>query len=192
MEEKVNAGEVDSRKRIREDPVSDEDHDFKCPRLEMDVSKSRQSTLINENILDILDDIDVEDNVDEADTAVQGLDSVIKSFEEEIVSVPKPDLWYLLEASDDELGLPPSFASSGDEQSAGAGESTTGEGGYAALGNLGLDVDMNGYGGFEFGVGGDLASEVNSSDGDCLLFDGLFNNGHVEPIEESVEISDPL
>ncbi|MCI84058.1 hypothetical protein A2U01_0105334, partial [Trifolium medium] len=54
-------------------------------------------------------------------TTVQGLESVMKSFEDEIFAlgqgsdpnhVPEsnefnPNLGYLLEASDDELGLPP-------------------------------------------------------------------------------------
>lgn len=78
---------------------------------------------IQDELLDIFDD-------SEPDPAIQGLDSVIRSFEEEIL-VPdpapppvmtsvsgesRPELGYLLEASDDELGLPPSFSSGGEEQ----------------------------------------------------------------------------
>lgn len=80
---------------------------------------------IPNHLLDILDDTD---NVADRETAMQGLDSVIKSFEEEILAsgsdpgmvYPDPipdsgelqlDLGYLLEASDDELGLPPSVVS---------------------------------------------------------------------------------
>ncbi|KAF7135844.1 hypothetical protein RHSIM_Rhsim08G0135300 [Rhododendron simsii] len=79
---------------------------------------SLESNQMPNDILDILDEPDLV-----ADSAMQDLDSVIKSFEEEILphspsSVDFPvtmpeyvesqvDLGYLLEASDDELGLPP-------------------------------------------------------------------------------------
>ncbi|KAJ6768670.1 T6J4.11 PROTEIN [Salix koriyanagi] len=72
---------------------------------------------IRDDLLALLDDSD-------PDSLCQGLDSVMKSFEQEISAsssspVPVvdltsesgeslPDLGYLLEASDDELGLPPS------------------------------------------------------------------------------------
>uniref|UniRef100_J3KW38 Uncharacterized protein n=1 Tax=Oryza brachyantha TaxID=4533 RepID=J3KW38_ORYBR len=76
-----------------------------------------------EDLLDMLDD----------DTDAQGaagdLASVMRSFEEEIaagdvsdaVAPTQPELGFLLEASDDELGLPPATASSSEEE-AGAGE----------------------------------------------------------------------
>jgi hypothetical protein len=73
---------------------------------------------LREDLLGFLDDT-------EADLKFQDLDSVMKSFDEEIslactyssVSVvdltsdsgeSQPELGYLLEASDDKLGLPPS------------------------------------------------------------------------------------
>lgn len=63
-------------------------------------------------ILEILDD-DVAGGVDIA--VDQGLDDVIKSLEEEMAVAAGPpqaqgELGYLLEASDDELGLPPAAA----------------------------------------------------------------------------------
>ncbi|CAM8879686.1 unnamed protein product [Rhodiola kirilowii] len=71
---------------------------------------------------DLFDDI-----LDESDPdpAINDLDSVIKSLEEELGSDPdpevqdsgvvsQPELGYLLEASDDELGLPPSTTADGD------------------------------------------------------------------------------
>ncbi|TXG74517.1 hypothetical protein ES288_1Z037800v1 [Gossypium darwinii] len=75
---------------------------------------------IPEELLNILDD---SDPVSGPDPAIQGLDSVIRSFEEEIlipeqVALPetvldsgesRPELGFLFEASDDELGLPPSL-----------------------------------------------------------------------------------
>lgn len=82
---------------------------------------------IRENILDILDE--PETVTDGTVPENQDLDSVIKSFEEEILpssTVPsrqtfidltlsdssefQSDLGYLLEASDDQLGLPPTFS----------------------------------------------------------------------------------
>ncbi|CAL0322219.1 unnamed protein product [Lupinus luteus] len=79
-------------------------------------------TEIKGDLFDLLDS----ENVVERDSAIQGLDSFIKSFEEEIFppgsgfdlvdsnSVPdcselqtNLNLGYLFEASDDELGLPP-------------------------------------------------------------------------------------
>ncbi|XP_008797790.1 uncharacterized protein LOC103712879 [Phoenix dactylifera] len=85
---------------------------------------------------DILDD---DSDADERDPATQDLASVMKIFEEEIAHPPpprppvapdaadpslpaadfenprQPELGYLLEASDDELGLPPTVPSSSDE-----------------------------------------------------------------------------
>ncbi|KAL6626674.1 hypothetical protein ACP70R_030400 [Stipagrostis hirtigluma subsp. patula] len=79
-----------------------------------------------EDLLDLLDD--------DTDAAAAGdLASVMRSLEEEIGSFddeaaaadlmapPQPELGFLLEASDDELGLPPPGASSSSEE-AGAGE----------------------------------------------------------------------
>uniref|UniRef100_A0ACD5VEA5 Uncharacterized protein n=1 Tax=Avena sativa TaxID=4498 RepID=A0ACD5VEA5_AVESA len=79
-----------------------------------------------EDLLDMLDDV-----VDTDAAAAGDLASVMRSLEEEIsageleldVGPPQPELGFLLEASDDELGLPPaggSYTSSDDY--AGAGE----------------------------------------------------------------------
>nr|CAB3476426.1 unnamed protein product [Digitaria exilis] len=82
-----------------------------------------------EDLLDLLDD--------DADAAAAGdLASVMRSLEEEISSfdeaeaaaaVPtatqhQPELGFLLEASDDELGLPPAGASSSSDEAGAAGE----------------------------------------------------------------------
>lgn len=93
-------------KRVRDDthpnsPVS------KMARVDSDDSSVQ--THIQNDLFNILDDTE---NVPDR---MHGLDSVIKSFEQEILS-PTPhepgdfhvDLGFLLEASDDELGLPPS------------------------------------------------------------------------------------
>lgn len=103
--------ELSNKKRVRDD--SDE--------LGLDLPEVKK---IREDLLGILDDSD-------PDPAIHDLDSVMKSFEKEISAsssspVPvvdltsesgesKPDLGYLLEASDDDLGLPPSINSLRDE-----------------------------------------------------------------------------
>ncbi|KAK4280815.1 hypothetical protein QN277_012387 [Acacia crassicarpa] len=85
-------------------------------------------THFQDDLFNILDDTD---NLPERNTTMQGLDSVIKSFEEEILASgsdsvvydPTPEsgefhveLGYLLEASDDELGLPPSASATATEE----------------------------------------------------------------------------
>ncbi|KAJ8752735.1 hypothetical protein K2173_007045 [Erythroxylum novogranatense] len=145
------SGHLDNKKRARDDSCSDS-LESKIPRVcsqdslvnspepvEIPVH-SDGSVLIsvdssdNKRIQnDLLSLVDISD-----DFAIQGLESVIKSFEDEII-FPNPlpeiappsaevsslsdesqtDIIFLFEASDDELGLPPSF-SSGDEGKIGA------------------------------------------------------------------------
>ncbi|XP_058227146.1 uncharacterized protein LOC131335690 [Rhododendron vialii] len=106
-----------SPKRARKDSYLNSSEFVRVEWDEFGVN-SPESNRIPDDILDILDDPDPV-----ADSAIQDLDSVIKSFEEEILPhLPSPvdfpitvpeyvesqgDLGYLLEASDDELGLPP-------------------------------------------------------------------------------------
>lgn len=75
------------------------------------MTDSPEVNRIRDDLLDILDDTD-------ANPSIQELDSFIKSFEEEILHPPtaesQPDLGFLLGASDDELGLPPTFSTSGE------------------------------------------------------------------------------
>ncbi|KAI4365832.1 hypothetical protein MLD38_021783 [Melastoma candidum] len=97
--------------------------------------KRRRVVDDDEAAIEFLEDdfLGILDDPEDGNPPIQGLDSVIRSFEEEIV-VPAWDtsspvvldqatgdaldaLGYLLEASDDELGLPPSFANSADESS---------------------------------------------------------------------------
>ncbi|OAY31305.1 uncharacterized protein LOC110630784 [Manihot esculenta] len=100
--------ELSNKKRAREEEA------------ELDFPEVKK---IRDDLLGILDESD-------PDPTIQDLDSVMKSFQEEISasSSPvvvdltsdsgdsQPDLGYLLGASDDELGLPPSStASSGEE-----------------------------------------------------------------------------
>ncbi|CAL9214830.1 unnamed protein product [Arabidopsis halleri] len=88
------------KKRVR-DELSDEA-----------VLDSPEVKRLRDDLFDVLDDSDPE-------PVSQDLDSVMKSFEDELSTVTtttgqgssaaetQPDLGYLLEASDDELGLPP-------------------------------------------------------------------------------------
>lgn len=135
---------------------------FEFARVEWDDSliTPPESNRIPDDILDILDEPDPV-----ADSAIQDLDSVIKSFEEEILHPsPSPadipatvpeygesqvDLGYLLEASDDELGLPPTA-----EQHV----TNTESGDLTHLAPESLDVfgfegNLSGYEPFGFGAG---------------------------------------
>ncbi|KAF9593171.1 hypothetical protein IFM89_020467 [Coptis chinensis] len=97
---------VNEKKRVRDDSSESDSDSVVAKRF-------------RDDLLEILDDSEV-------NTATQDLASVMKSFEEEI-SIPnpsnntdltsesgesQPELGYLFEASDDELGLPPAFSGS--------------------------------------------------------------------------------
>ena len=118
------------------------------------------------------------ENVTERDPTMQGLDSVIKSFEEEILSplpnpnlaseaeVFNPNLGYLLEASDDELGLPPTVAPSEDVLKPETVDSDrVGPEGMDLTGFLGFEDDIRSYEGFGF-VGYDVCLQCP-----VLIFD---------------------
>lgn len=107
--------------------------DNKRPRVDSDESspESLEAKRLRETfLLDILGDEDGSDR----DPTTQDLAFFMKSFEEEIglssspdslappsqtpapeLGESQPDLGFLLEASDDELGLPPTTSSSGEE-----------------------------------------------------------------------------
>ncbi|KAL0694378.1 hypothetical protein Bca4012_061558 [Brassica carinata] len=93
---RTDSAESTERKRVRDD--SDDA-----------VIESPEVKRLRDDLFDVLDDSDPE-------PVSQDLDSVMKSFEDELSSTvttaqgsgeTQPDLGYLLEASDDELGLPP-------------------------------------------------------------------------------------
>lgn len=118
---------VDTRKRPREDSdvslfnfigsnskflrlENSTDLNFDAPvskAIDSSGLDSFQAHEIQEDLLNILDDTDA--SIDR-ESAIQDLDSVIRSFEKEIevpVPVVQSELGFLLEASDDEIGLPP-------------------------------------------------------------------------------------
>ncbi|KAE8663974.1 Detected protein of unknown function [Hibiscus syriacus] len=158
--------------------------------------KSPEAKRIPEELLSILED---SDPVIEPDPEIQGLDLVIKSFEEEIMvptQYPIPvtqsdsggsrsDLGFLLQASGDEQDLPLNFSCVEEGLKFGTVDVEEG-GGPGAVGfveTTGYEFPFPSYESFEFGVGGD--SEINSSDnnnsnsnsksGDFVPLGGLFD-----------------
>lgn len=138
-----------------------------------------------EDILDIFDDQEIV-------TQIPDLDSVIKSFEDEIIqSSPslarppasefnsdsgdsQPDLGYLLEASDDELGLPPTVAES-QAQNQPTNMSGGNEEGVNGPGNMvGFEHELPSYDSFELGLGEN--NYDTNGNGDFVTVDGLFDH----------------
>lgn len=181
---------TDNKKRVRDDSHSNSNDSLKHPRVETNSSElSRvdsaefQLARVDPALLDMLDDTE---NVTERDPTmeVQDLDSVIKSFEEEILAPPpnpnlapepevfKPNLGYLLEASDDELGLPPTVGPSEDVIKPETVESgRVGPDGVDLTGFLGFEDDIRNYESFGF-VGYD---DVEDNGGGYVTIDGLFD-----------------
>lgn len=158
--------EHSNKKRVREDEA-----EFDLPEVKK----------IRDDLLDILDESDPE-------ATAQDLDSVMKSFEEELSasssSSPvvvdltsdscessQPDLGYLLEASDDELGLPPSVNSSLEEDRNGVTElvrvDSAGNDGF-----WGFEDQIPSYDSFELGI-----VEYNTEY--AAFDDGLFDHSNV-------------
>lgn len=150
--------------------------------LDLDPAEAK---MIQEDLLNILEDADA---VVDRDPAIQGLDSVIKSFEEEIQVPAAPafappvettsgsgessqlELGYLLEASDDELGLPPTNS---EEMKMEAADFTASSSETAAALDGGFENDMfPSYDAFDFGIGG--YSESNGG-GEYVPLGGLFD-----------------
>ncbi|CAL5186545.1 unnamed protein product [Lathyrus oleraceus] len=146
--------------------------------------------LHQDDIFHMLDDAENVPEQTERDSVV-GLDSVIKSFEEEILTPGfepdqigpvqtgsiqmtglgemQNDLGYLFEASDDELGLPPTVVSC-DEPGRTEPENVD------LTGFLGFEDDLTCNDGFGFGAG--LLPELeggNIGAGDFVTGDGLFD-----------------
>ncbi|KAH7528757.1 uncharacterized protein LOC107418840 [Ziziphus jujuba] len=177
------------------------DANSQAPSLtEVDSGESADSVLdspeakqIHDDLLDILDD---PDSVTDRDPAIQGLDSVIKSFAEEI-QVPEPEpgsepvpagiemrsesgesqpvLGYLLEASDDELGLPPTTCS-GEKAKIEAIDFEKSCSETVGLdGMLGFEDEVPSYDPYVFGVGTETnCNGVNGID-EYVALDGLFD-----------------
>ncbi|KAG2319930.1 hypothetical protein Bca4012_053831 [Brassica carinata] len=134
---------------------------------------------LRDDLFDVFDDSDPE-------PVSQDLDSVMKSFEDELSSAQtQPDLGYLLEASDDELGLPPPPPSVSPIPAVKEVETTTEEvtdllrasSDSSGIDELwGFEDHVSNYGSldFGFGVGDDVAVEFEFSD-DCFDSGDLFS-----------------
>lgn len=152
---------------------------------------SPEAKQIREDILDILDEPDA---LTECPPEIQDLDSVMKSFEEEILhhsplydprtvldlnpsesGDSQPDLGYLLEASDDELGLPPT--TSPPEENINAESTVIRE--TAELVNMaGFENEMPNYDTFDFGMEPEVREGDNdggNTNGDFVTVGGLFD-----------------
>lgn len=167
------------------------------PEAELDSSETR---MIQDDLLDILDDT-------ETVHGIQDLDSVIRSFEEEIRPASpsgaqhavvkltsdsgnsQPELGYLLEASDDELGLPPTGTSSDVLPQYQYEPSNVSHQGNAdvlvGLANMsgGFEEDLQSYDAFGLDIGESPIEGGNHTGSDYLTVDGLFD--YAEPSEFS-------
>lgn len=167
------------RKRVRDQPEVVTEPEADSP----EVKRLRE---------DLLDGFDEDP---EFCTSTQDLDSFMKSFEEEITASPaavdgagaaedgvidlvsesgesRPDLGYLLEASDDELGIPPPTASpvaAGDEL---RNELARVESDSSEFG--GEFWEAPGYDAYGFGFG-----DLESNTGEYVALDGLFEYSDV-------------
>ncbi|XP_049410303.1 uncharacterized protein LOC125873410 [Solanum stenotomum] len=180
VELELEVNSYDSSKSNQEGHVSSPDCDECDTDVDVDSPEAKQ---IREDILDILDEPEtVGDGVPEN----QDLDSVIKSFEEEILhrsTLPSPhtlidltlsdsgesqsDLGYLLEASDDELGLPPSFSPENHIDSESRLENT-----------IGFENELLRYDSFDLGMLAGIMDGDNygsENDGDFVTEGGLFD-----------------
>ncbi|KAL0463595.1 UNVERIFIED_CONTAM: hypothetical protein Slati_0247100 [Sesamum latifolium] len=157
-----------SKKRVR-DEAEECESDIDSPEVKR----------LRENLLDSLDD-DAE-----FCTSTQDLDSFMKSFQEEIAASPsagggeavdvaadrgesRPELGYLLEASDDELGLPPPTSSPGGVKNELRTELDRFESDSSEFGRE--FWEFPGYESFGFGFG--AADNANS---EYVALDGLFD-----------------
>ncbi|KAL6505727.1 hypothetical protein OROHE_023106 [Orobanche hederae] len=157
-----------------------------------DESDSPVVKRLRENLLDVLDDDEVE-----FCTAIQDLDSFMKSFEDEITASSSPasggdgdpdvvevvgltsdcsesrlDLGYLLEASDDELGIPPTSSSPVGLGSEMGSDLVRSESDSSELGGVLFDIPSCETFGFGFGE-----TEGNNNDSNCeyVALDGFFD-----------------
>ncbi|KAB2001600.1 hypothetical protein ES319_D11G004700v1 [Gossypium barbadense] len=196
--EESEANSVPNTKLARVDSDNNKGPDSDSPeatRVEPDPDDGEdnlpETRHIPEELLNILDD---SDPVSGPDPAIQGLDSVIRSFEEEIlipeqVALPetvldsgesRPELGFLFEASDDELGLPPSLPAVEVEQRFETAFDVDEGGGSGGVGfgeMMGNEFPIPIYEPFEFGIGVD--ADTNNSfhsnnTGDFVALGGLF------------------
>ncbi|GFS44356.1 hypothetical protein Acr_00g0089860 [Actinidia rufa] len=160
---------LSNKKRVRDD--SDE--------FELDSPEVKR---LRDDLLGNLEDSD-------PGTTSPDLDSFMKSFEEEISATPRPpavvdltsdssesqpDLGYLLEASDDELGLPPSNTPSSSELARVSSDLSD------ELSELWRFEDpIPSYDSFAFGIAGEDDNYNGIHYGEFVAVDGLFDYSEV-------------
>ncbi|KAL6970062.1 hypothetical protein U1Q18_029768 [Sarracenia purpurea var. burkii] len=136
-------------------------------------------------------------NLDDSDlgTTCPDLDSFMKSFEEEISASPhpaalvdlmsksgesQPDLGFLLKASDDELGIPPSTTTPSREGWINE-EVELVRVSFNSLVNLSemwrFDDQIATYGSFDFGLADDENNNNDNNNGEYVALDELFSSG---------------
>ncbi|XP_030552242.1 uncharacterized protein LOC115756547 [Rhodamnia argentea] len=169
-----------SRKRLRDADDSD-DLDF----------QSAEVKRLRDDLLSFLDDSD-------PDPGAPDLDSLMRSFQDEIAAAPassspspaavevvdltaesgdsKSELGYLLEASDDELGLPPSTTPSSGEAASCEAELVRAASEASGVSEFWEFEDrISSYGdSFQFGGAGD-GYGGGDDEGEYVAFDGLFD-----------------
>lgn len=146
---------LSSKKRVRFDSDESEYNSVKAQRT-------------RDDLLEVLDDSDSD------------LDSIMKSFENEISKLPesfadcdsvsgesRPDLGFLFEASDDELGLPPTELTSVESEKFGIS---------VEVGEVWDQISS--YDAFEYGfgyAGEDATVSAAYNGGEYVALDGLFD-----------------
>lgn len=142
---------------------------------------------IQDELLSMLDDTD--NNVTERDPAVQDLDPVSivdPGPDPELVSTSlefNPNLGYLLEASDDELGLPPAVTASSKEGKVETEEpGRVGPEGVDLTGFLGFEDDIRSYEAFGWGNGVVYDGYGCENSLGYVTIDGLFDFGETGDI----------
>lgn len=147
------------------------------------VLESPEAKRLRDDLLEFFDD------ADHNTASTQDLDSVMKSLQEEISASPstasrrvtsdsgesQAQIGYLLEASDDELGLPPPGNSSVPEGKSEEAELVRVSSDSSGIGELwGFEDQIPSYDSFDLGTG--FGYESNT---EYVAFDGLFNHSDV-------------
>ncbi|KAK7343392.1 hypothetical protein VNO77_12093 [Canavalia gladiata] len=155
------------------------------------VLESPEAKRLRDDLLEFFDDADQA-------LSTQDLDSVMKSLQEEISVSSSPaslhvtsdsgesqaQIGYLLEASDDELGLPPAGNSSVPEEKNGEAELVRVSSDSSGIGELWeFEDQIPSYDSFGLGTG--FGYDCNT---DYIAFDGLFD--HSDVYYDSTDFSD--
>ncbi|KAK7306936.1 hypothetical protein VNO77_39577 [Canavalia gladiata] len=150
--------------------------------------ESSEAKRLRDDLLEFLDDADPA-------PPSQDLDSVMKSLQDEIAAPfvdltsdsgeSKPQIGYLLEASDDELGLPPAVASTDSAEKNEEAELVRVSSDSYRIGELWrFENQIPSYDSFELGTENGYITSNNENNNNInyseyVAFDGLFGNSDV-------------